>query len=743
MAVSPVSSRLPAHTGRSLITAAVIALLAACGGGGGSASGGGAAAGAGTGSGGGQPSSPGGGTPVAASSYAFSGTAATGAAFEGGVVTVIDASGTVVGTSGTLGADGKYTVTIAATAKAPFVIVAARSAASGETEKLVSVSAGPGNQTINVTPVTTLIAARLSASGNPENLAAELASGAAALTAAELQDKATEIQGVLAPLLSAAGVGAVNPLSDAFSVNGTGYDRLLDSLLVSITPASDTTSNIEVGVRQQVSSSGAAPVSVRFSSNASALPPLPSSTTYALVEEGTTAKIAALLDTLTACYALPTTQRVSSPVSNGVATGDASAVVAATCKAAFLGNNPAGYLSNGSRVGRNDGNSGAFASLFRDSATGTRFLQGRYEYTRANGDLIIAYKQLDTQNAELYDTLAVRKDTDGKLRLIGNQFSYSGGVSPFHQLRVFPTLNQSAYSYLSTGYTLTVNNDTEQVNGQTLLKFDRVEVATPFGTKLTLWPDANYSTLNFKRTNGRISGTNVVKLGAAFVAANAPVQSPAAGIDPGMYFADPLFTDAALAGYAAQSTWTFSYFLRGNSSTAADAVQVYRTRARALTIGELKKQNFPVLNPAFMQTAFGASAGIPTTGPVQGSVPLYNATTGPQMALVEVKGADAWTLPAGAVPPTTVSVYGSYAPQSSVLFNFNDSVRVPSVAASARKAAVPCSPPATGGNGQCADRTSGNYGQGAYMTGLQLTGIASNGRQFATHYGTYRLNLSN
>lgn len=29
------------------------------------------------------------------------------------------------------------------------------------------------------------------------------------------------------------------------------------------------------------------------------------------------------------------------------------------------------------------------------------------------------------------------------------------------------------------------------------------------------------------------------------------------------------------------------------------------------------------------------------------------------------------------------------------------------------------------------------------MTGLQLTGIASNGRQFATQYATYRLSLSN
>ncbi len=746
MALSPVSSRLPARAGRNLITVAVIALLAACGGGGGNGSsagaggGGGAGAGAGSGSGGGQPSNPGGGTPVAASSYTFSGTAATGAAFAGGVVTVIDASGTVVGTSGTLGADGQYTVTVAATAKAPFVIVAARSSASGETEKLVSVSAGPGNQTINVTPVTTLIAARLSASGNPENLAAELASGTAALTAGKLQDKIQEIQGVLAPLLSAAGVGSVNPLSDAFSVNGAGYDRLLDSLLVSITPASDTSSNIEVGVRQQVSSSGAAPISVRFSSNDSALPPLPSAATYALVEEGTAARIAALLDSLTACYALPTTQRVSSPVSNGVATGDASAVAATACKVAFLGGNPAAYLSNGSRVGRNDSNNGAFAGLFRDNSTGLRFLQGSYEYTRANGDIVVAYKQIDTQGSEFNDTIVVRKDTDGKLRLIGNQYGYSGGVSPFHQLRMFPTLNQSAYSYLSTGYTLVVNNETEQVNGQTLLKFDHVEVATPFGTTLTLWPNANYSTLNFKRANGSVSGSNVIKLGAEFLTANATVQSPAAGIDPGMYFASPLFTDAALAGYATQSTWTFRYFLRGNSGTSPDAVQTYRTRARALTIGELKKQKFATLNQAFQQTAFGASAGIPTTGPVPGSVPLYNAVTGPQKALISVQGADAWTMPTGTLPPTTVSVFGNYAPQSSVLFSFNDTARVGSWT---RSAVVPCSPPATGGKGQCADTTSGNYGQGAYMSGLQLTSIASNGRQFATHYGTYKLSLPN
>jgi len=733
MTTSNVSAALPpprSRVAKGLLAAGLLTLVAACGGGGG----GGADPGAT------PPANPGNpGTPVTPSSYTFSGTAATGAAFAGAVVTVMDASGQTVGTSPSVGADGKYSITVPSTARAPFVVVATRTAASGETEKLVSVTGALSDQTVNVTSVTTLIAARLSPSGNPALLAAELARGAATLTAEKIQEKAAEVQTLLAPLLAAAQVTATNPLSDTFAADGAGYDRLLDSLLVRITPASDTTTNIEVAVRQQTASDGSAPISVQFNSSET-WKPLPS-TTYALVEEGTAAKIAALLETLTACYALPVEQRISSPVTNGVAVGGASAITASECRGAFVGNDPASFLNNGAHVGRDSSNNGAFAGIFRSGSQGVKFHTGSYEYSRANGDVVISYKLLDPQNVETSESLVLRKDADGKLRAIGNQYVYTGGVVPFHQLRMFPTLNQSAYNYYSAGYTLNISNETEVVNGQTVMKFDRVEVDTPFNTTVTLWADQNYSNLNFKRADGRISGTNFVRMGAAFVDPAAPVASPDSGIERSMYFASPLLTDAQLYQSASQSSWTFRYFLRGNTGSTADAVQTYRTLARAHNIAELRQKSFALLNDAFMQEAFSAGSDIPTTGPLAGALPMYSQEDGAQPALIDVNGGgDAWTVPGNAAFPTTVTVNGSYAPQGTVQFSFNDSARV---ASSARKATVFCTPPITSGNGQCIDRSSGKYAPGSYLTGLQLSGVALDGRVFGTQYSTYRLNLPN
>lgn len=733
--VSPVFCGSRSRLVQGLLAAGLLSLVAACGGGGSSDT---------TDPGATPPATPGTPTtpvtPVAPSSYAFSGTAATGAAFAGAVVTVADASGQIVGTSDAVGADGKFTVTVPATARAPFVVVATRTAASGETEKLVSVSGALSDQTVNVTSVTTLIAARLSPSGNPSRLAAELAGGTATLTAEKIQEKAAEIQNLLAPLLAAAQVSGTNPLSDTFAADGAGYDRLLDSLLVRITPASDTTTNIEVAVRQQAASDGAAPISVQFNSS-EPWKPLPSTEPYTLVEEGTAAKIAALLETLTACYALPIEQRISSPATNGVAVGGASAITASECRGAFVGNDPASFLNNGARVGRDSSNNGAFAGIFRSGSQGVKFHKGNYEYSRANGDIVISYKLVDPQNVETSESLVLRKDADGKLRAIGNQYVYTGGVAPFHQLRMFPTLNQSAYNYYSAGYTLNVINETEVVNGQPVLKFDRVEVDTPFSTTVTLWADQNYSNLNFKRADGRVSGTNFIRMGAAFVDPAAPVSSPDSGIERSMYFASPLLTDAQLYQSASQSSWAFKYFLRGNTGPTPDAVQTYRTLARAHNIAELKQKRFALLNEAFMQEAFSAGSDIPTTGPVAGALPMYSQEDGPQPAIIDVNGGgDAWTVPGNAAFPTTVTVNGSYAPQNTVQFSFNDSVRV---ASSARKATVFCTPPLTSGNGQCTDRTSGRYAPGSYLTGLQLSGAALDGRVFGTQYSTYRLNLPN
>ena len=384
--------------------------------------------------------------PATASAITLTGTAATGAAFVDAVVTVIDSTGAVVGTSSPVGADGKYTVTLKDGAKPPFVLVASRTTADGEVQSLVSVVESATATTANVTPITNLIASRLSPSGDPTKLAAELAAGTTQITPATVAATVAEVKTILATLLDATGTSGTDPLTGSFTVDGTGYDRLLDSISINIVPASATSSNIEIAVKQQLPD-GTQPATVSFASTSTSVAPLPPVSATTLVVEGTSVKISNFLNALTACYALPVAERV-----NGLTAND---VIAPACRTVFSGGDPAIFKSNGRVVS----STGAFSSLFRAGATGAVFSQGTYEFTRANGDLVIGYKSRGTDGSETFDTFVVRNDTaDGKLKLIGNQYNYPGGVNAYQQYRQFGALGQSAYSYRSTGYTLPVDD---------------------------------------------------------------------------------------------------------------------------------------------------------------------------------------------------------------------------------------------------------------------------------------------
>ncbi|MDR0213363.1 MAG: hypothetical protein LBJ15_05075 [Comamonas sp.] len=699
---------------RYVLTSVCIAALTACDGGGGSGS----------------------SAPDNGSNTAKDATVQTfnigGAAFTGATVTVTDATGKEVGTCGPVKDDGKCDITIpaSANAKAPLIIVASRTV-NGEAERLVSMLGDVTSTEVKVTPITTLIAALLSPSGNPGNLASEVAGGTAVVTPAAIQAQADKVQTILAPLLEAAGVKNENPLAGGFVPDGTGYDRLLDALLVTITPASATASNIEVAVR------GTDKVST-FTSQDSAPPALQAVDTATLPKEGMSLKITAFLKQMTDCYALPIDQRVSVPVNNnGNATGDASAVSAPACKAVFSGEDPVAYLSNGSRVGRDASNNGSFAGLFRTGATGVKFDMGAYEFTRANGDLVISYRNVDTQGVEAFDQIVVREDNDGKLRAIGNQYQYSGGVNAYHQLRMFPTLNQSGYSYYSTGYSLNVNNETEA--GQ--LKFDRVEVSAPDGTTLTLWPDVGYTSLNFKRADDRVSGTSFLRLATSYMA-TPPSSLRPQDFEPSMKFAKPAFTEEQLTQATTQGVWTFRYFLRGNTGSTSDATQTYRTRARALTLSELKQKSFAELSNQFKTEGFAdAVPDLPGNGAKAGTLPMYSAADGPQPALITVDGGgDAWTVPTSAMPPTRVTLFGSWFGNTRT--GFNHTTRV---APTARNATITCTPfigGSSNGTDPCAAGSAGAYGQNAYATDLQLNGTAKDGRVFSSHYATYKLILN-
>lgn len=668
-------------------------------------------------------------TAPAAPSITLSGVAATGAAFVGAVVTVIDSRGTVVGTSSGVGDDGRFTVTLRSDAQAPFVLVASRTDANGETQNLVSVVESATQTTANITPITTLIASRLSPSGDPTQLDEELASNRATITPEAVAATVTEVKAILAPLLAATGTASADPLKDTFATDGTGYDRLLDSISITIVPASNTSSNIEIAVKS--ATDGDAPPPIVFGS-AATLSDITTANSITdssiggssvssstLVEEGTSVKIAAFLDTLTACYAVPLEQRIAgATVSDTRVDGTASAVTAPACRNVFHSNDPANFLSNG-RVVASDG---AFSGLFRRGATGVVFSQGTYEFARANGDWVIGYKSRDTGGAETYDSLVVRKGEDGKLRLIGNGYQYPGGVSAYQQLRRFITLEQQDYSYYSTGYTLNVDNLQKADDSGPV--FARVIITTPTGATVTVRPSAGSSFLVFYKS-GAATGTNFLRLRSEF--ANTGITSHPSVMDTtSLFFVSSDRSEEQLAAAPSQSVWTFRYFLSGNATDTPDAVQTYKTRARALTIGELRSKGFAELMPPLV-SGIAADAD-PTFGTI--------ALDADQPARIEAdEGGAAWSVPATALPPTSLTLFGRYTPPSSSAYGFNDTATVRSTD---RKGVITCSdnPPA---DSHCSATVPGGFASGAIANGLHLFSRDAAGREYAHFYAMYKV----
>jgi len=189
----------------------------------------------------------GGGDPGAAppAGFTVSGTAATGAAFVGATVTLTDSTGASYTADALSGTDGHYTVTVPDSAKPPFVVEAV---SADKSVILVSVVAEKGDTTTNITPITNLIASRLSPSGDPTKLAGELKTGTASFDAAALKLKVDEIITLLKPLRDAAG-DASDPLNGTLVADGTGADKVLDSLSITITPSSASSVDIVVAVK--------------------------------------------------------------------------------------------------------------------------------------------------------------------------------------------------------------------------------------------------------------------------------------------------------------------------------------------------------------------------------------------------------------------------------------------------------------------------------------------------------------
>jgi len=664
-------------TVKILSSAILVGALAACGGGGGSST----------------PAAP------APTSFTVAGTAATGAPFAGATVTLTGSDGTTYPAASdspvVTRADGSYSITLPLTAKAPFVVQAATT-----DQSLVSVVAEATDTTTNITPVTNLIAALLSPSGNPANLATEVQANPALVSTTTVAATDAKVVAVIQPLMTAVGT-TTDPLNGTFAADGTGADHVLDSLLITITPASATSADISVAVKQKVADN-ANPASVSFTNTTASPTHLPAVTAASLATTDTGSLVADFLQRWTACWALPQSQRVSP---GGTTAAD---IIAPACLDLFVGQNPAGYLNSGSIVHAG----GSFTGMF-GSGSGTVFT-GSYQFTRDNGDPVISWAAADSSgNVLQYGTLELKTDTDGKLRAIGNQYHYSGGVNPYHQLRTF--LNETDASYYSTGYNLSVNN-TVDANGNPL--FAKVVVTSPAGNTYTLQPTVGYTYLVLM--NGATpSASNFVRVESAYAAAANSGKNPADAMDPGLYFAANPLTDAQIAALADQSVWQFDYYLASNPTTIA-ATQYYRTLKRALTIAEFETQPLAAITAADVtnittNTKTNASGGLylptPTSGP-------YTMD---------------WQVPTGALAPTNITVWGGHVVAGTII-GFNDGA---TVASTARTGSISCSP-ASAADTHC--DTSGSYVPGGF-SGEHLQATDPVGREFASFYAFYTITV--
>lgn len=670
------------HSKYSAATSLILAtLLTACGGG----------------SGGGQP-------PVAdvppAAPITLSGTAATGAPFGGADIGIFDKTNTKVG-SGKSNPDGSYEITLSAGATPPFVLQAVR-----DDLTLVSIAAGSGSSTINITPITNLIASRLSVSGDPNKLAAELQANPALLNSVTVDAKVAEIVALLKPLLDAVGATA-NPLTGKFAADGTGSDRALDSLLITITPSSATTANIEVAVKQQTSESGQ-PVSLQFTS-AGALPAtLPAIDVTNLVSSGTTPLIADLLQRMTACFALPVADRVNTPVTdltNGTAT--ASEIKADACKTIFANNNPASYKGSGKLVGY--GQQTSFNGIFTSGGNGVKFDRGSYEHGRDNPekDFVIGYRQISVNGDVLYDTLVVRPDNAAnptKLGLIGNQYKYPGGVTAYHQLRSFTQSVASGVDYYSSGYAFSIPNA-----GTGADTVQKVVVTSPKGNSMTLLNGvlAGSTSMGFTRDGTTPINNAFLRLVAKNVDTTNSSTPPAT--DPSQFFADPILADSDIASYPAQISWKFEYYA-GTTLGAATltATQYFKTRARPQTIAELRTQELANLTPTVIQEIKAAQT------------PQGVALSGEVVDL-------AWDVPAAALMPTTIKAWGYFTDKSTP---FKESSNVLS---SARSGIIYCKYSASNCN-----TGNGKFKSGTMLQSIDLWARDPSGREYSHFYALYQ-----
>lgn len=539
---------------------------------------------------------------VGDSAFVIGGTAAVGASLANASLQIYGADGTALLTTPTsINTDGSYSAAIPSSAKFPSVLEV-----DTGSDKYYSVMADKTSSTINVTQLTNLVSARLSPTGNPLTLVSEVAAGTAKITPNTVATASADVTTSITPLLTALSVPKdINPITTSFVADGKGLDRVLDSLDIKIEPKG-TTAKAEITLKQTVEENTDLP-KLSFSTNTA--PPLlstvaPAIKTADLVPSGLNQKIQLLLDQLTSCYATPLSTRVKASGST------AADILSQTCKDVFLNSNPASYKSSGQVISKTQHYAGIFTT--NDSAK-VIFSDPRYFYTVAKsvsngptaGDVVFGYRWKDEYGNFQTEKNVARLDSSGQLKLIGNQYLYSGGVYSYSQRRNF--LNQPNSTFNSVGYVFDLSCKLLNIYPSAGNKIVKVIVTSPSGKKTVLVPNlANSTTCNYdyfviafstttdaNGDNSYPSGTSYIRIrteyetGATTTANHPRVKNTGLAYTGGTTGTD--MTTEEIEAIPQFGTWKFDYYTSTSANSSPVATQYYKTTSRALTIEGFKQ----------------------------------------------------------------------------------------------------------------------------------------------------------
>jgi len=639
----------------------------------------------------------GGGSPQQPSSFTFGGVVAIGAALSDAKVDVYEATGEIVG-SATTAEDGTYTIVVTSTAKMPLTFKAVK-----EDIVLFSPVATSDVARVNVTPLTNLVAAQLSPTGNPAQLIEQIKSGDVVVNANKVQAVVSSLNEALAPLFEATKVSAIDPVSGSFNADGAGYDQALNSMNITINPTGQS-SNIIVTVKAAATADEGLP-EIKFVSSEKP-PALPPSVAEAkLPPPSTDGLIQAFLGRLNGCYALPAADRIQ----------DDNTVKAPICKQIFYNDDPKTFKNNGAVVGNGTGK--AWASLWNENAQGVKFSSGSMLYLEKNGDMLISWRGESKEGTVTHSRTWVRPE-NGQLKAYGNQYKYPFIVRPTAEAR--DSINTDK-SYFSTGFSVYLANIA--VNQAPI--FEKVEVTAPSGRTTQFVPQSSLSYLSINNTS-----TSLIRLAGQFWSSDLSNRSPRE-LNEGLVWAKNKddqnidWQSAEIKSIPNVGVWKAEFFMKGNTTNKPDEVQYSVVTSRPLTIDEIR-------NRTFVKLADGIKDEIKKISSGTGYLPFED---GDKAELVGPNDSDVWVVPPEALKPTLLKPAGYYLnSDNQTRTRWDDSI---SLSINQRKAVVSCS--SQGSNDlHCSKTVDGGYSERARMDMIQLFAYDSNEIEWMSFFTIYK-----